>query len=261
MPVYLCIDAGNTQIVTALVRDDEIVSEQRVPSSPVLPGPEYSGLLRRHLEEAMLRPEDITGCVISSVVPHLTTTLKDACVKTCGCRVLIVDHRLPLDLKILYDDPSEVGADRICNAVAALERYRAPLIVVDMGTATTFDIVNGQREYVGGVIMPGLETAGRDLFRRAARLPDVTFDFPEKVIGTRTCESLRSGLMWGTIDQIDGMIQRICHEWGEHPVTVIATGGLSGVIAPRSRYIRHVDKSLTLFGMKYIFEQVYGEKP
>ncbi len=260
MPVYLCIDIGNTHIVCAVIKGEAILNEARVPSSPLLPVTEYAAMIRKVLNNASLQERDIRGSVISSVVPRLTPPFRRASTEVLNTDALIVDHRLPLNLKILYDDPAEVGADRICNAVAALERYPAPLIIVDMGTATTFDIVNEKREYCGGVIMPGLETAGRDLFERAARLPKVEFDFPEKVIGTRTRESLQSGLMWGTIDQIDGLIKRICDEWKKKKISVIATGGLSGIIAPRSRYIKHVDKALTLFGMKYIFEQLSGVK-
>jgi type III pantothenate kinase len=194
------------------------------------------------------------------VVPRLNAPFQEVCKELFAQEALLVDHTLPIDLKINYDDPAEVGADRICNAIGALERYKAPLIVVDMGTATTFDIVSGEREYVGGVIMPGLETAGRDLFQRAAKLPKVSFDFPKKIIGTQTRESLQSGLMWGTIDQIDGLIKRISEEWGKENITVIATGGLSEVIAPHSKTIQTVDKELTLLGMTYIYEQVRGDK-
>ena len=144
--------------------------------------------------------------------------------------------------------------------MGALNRYKAPLIVVDMGTATTFDVVSEHREYLGGVIMPGLETAGHDLFKRAAKLSRVRFDFPEKVIGTRTKESLQSGLMWGTVDQIDGLIQRISNEWKKEHITIIATGGLSEVIAPHSKYIQHVNKALTLLGMIDIYHQVHGDR-
>jgi type III pantothenate kinase len=260
MPAYLCIDIGNTQICIALIRGEEVLSEYHIPSAPPCPPAEYTAGIRRVLSSLPPEHREIRGAVISSVVPRLTRPLRDAVKAVLQKTALIVDHRLPLGLKIRYEDPSEVGADRICNAAAALKRYPAPLIIVDMGTATTFDVISEHKEYLGGVIMPGLETAGRDLFRRAARLPEVNFDFPAKVIGTRTRESLQAGLMWGTIDQIDGMIQRICKEWHKEQVTVVATGGLSEVIAPRSRYIRHVDRSLTLFGMKYIFEEVSGER-
>ncbi|MBN2781065.1 MAG: type III pantothenate kinase [Candidatus Marinimicrobia bacterium] len=256
MHALLCLDIGNTHAVLAVLRKDTLLKEIRIPSSPLLDLSEYVMAIERVLAEA--GPAECKGSVISSVVPRLTAPYTQAIRDVLHHTPLIVDHTLPIDLKIRYDDPSEVGADRICNAVGALERYSAPLIVVDMGTATTFDVVSADREYLGGVIMPGLETAGRDLFKRAARLPRVSFDFPEKVIGTRTRESLQSGLMWGTVDQIDGLIQRICDEWKAPGVTIVATGGLAGIIAPHSRYIQHVDKALTLFGMKYIYEQVTG---
>ncbi len=258
MHALLCIDIGNTHVVAALLRGDSLLSEVRIPSGPLLDISEYLSSMETLAVNAGILPADIPGAVISSVVPRLTGPFTQLVRQFIQREPVIVDHTLPLDLTIRYDDPSEVGADRICNAVGALERFKAPLIVVDMGTATTFDVVSDQREYLGGVIMPGLETAGRDLFKRAARLPKVRFDFPQKVIGTQTRESLQSGLMWGTVDQIDGLIQRICDEWKAPGVTIIATGGLAGIIAPHSRYIQHVDKALTLFGMKYIYEQVTG---
>ncbi len=259
MQNLLCIDIGNTNVTIAVIQDDKIHSEICIPSSPLLPLQEYTAFVQNMIKQTGLNSTEICGIVISSVVPRLTQPFTDVSKQIFHTEPIIVDHLLPIDLTIRYDDPAEVGADRICNAVAALERYNAPLIIVDMGTATTFDVVSRKREYLGGVIMPGLETAGRDLFKRAARLPQVQFDFPKKIIGTYTHESLQAGLMWGTVDQIDGLIQRICREWEKQSVTVIATGGLSEIIAPHSRYIQHVDKELTLFGMKYIYEQLRGD--
>lgn len=254
MQQLLCIDIGNTHIVAALMKGDMSVDSIRIPSSPLLSHQEYISLIKQMLSKY----ENIHDSVISSVVPRLTGALSDVAKEVTGKAALIVDHTLPINLDIKYDDPSEVGADRLCNAVGALEKYKAPLIVVDMGTATTFDVVSENNEYLGGVIMPGLETAGRDLFQRAAKLPKVSFDFPEKVIGTKTRESLQSGLMWGTIDQIDGLIERIKQEWGKDDVAIIATGGLSVVIAAHSKYIQQVDKDLTLSGMVNIYRQVRG---
>jgi len=256
----LCIDIGNTHVVIALLDGIEVLDTLRIPSTPLLSVPDYIAPIKDIISKLKITTADIDGAIISSVVPRLTAPFQEVCTILFGNDALVVDHNLPIDLKINYDDPAEVGADRICNAVGALEQYSSPLIVVDMGTATTFDVISGNREYLGGVIMPGLETAGRDLFQRAAKLPKVSFDFPEKIIGTKTRESLQSGLMWGTIDQIDGLIKRICNEWGENEVTVIATGGLSEVIAPHSKYIQKVDKSLTLLGMTYIYEQVRGDR-
>lgn len=256
----LCIDIGNTHVVIALLDGKKVLDTIRIPSTPLLSVPDYIFPINVMLDKLNMKSDMIDGAVISSVVPRLTNPFQEVCHKLLEKEALVVDHMLPIDLKINYDDPAEVGADRICNAIGALEHYSGPLIVVDMGTATTFDVISKKREYLGGVIMPGLETAGRDLFQRAAKLPKVSFDFPEKIIGTKTRESLQSGLMWGTIDQIDGLIKRICNEWGEKDVSVIATGGLSEVIAPYSKYIQKVDKSLTLLGMTYIYEQVWGDK-
>ena len=256
----LCIDIGNTHVVIALLDGIKVLDTIRIPSTPLLSIPDYIAPIKDLISKLKINTADIDDAIISSVVPRLTAPFQEVCTILFENDALVVDHNLPIDLKIIYDDPAEVGADRICNAIGALEQYSSPLIVVDMGTATTFDVVSRNREYLGGVIMPGLETAGRDLFQRAAKLPKVSFDFPEKIIGTKTRESLQSGLMWGTIDQIDGLIKRISHEWGEKDITIIATGGLSQVIAPHSKYIQKVDKSLTLVGMTYIYEQVRGDR-
>lgn len=260
MSHLLCIDIGNTNVVAALLQDEHVAFEIRIPSTPMQLPEEYESALAGLLKKSAIPASDIDDVLVSSVVPRLTRPFLRAAKKLSGKEALNVDYRLNIDLKICYEDPSEVGADRICNAVGALRLYKAPLIVVDMGTATTFDIVSRNREYLGGIIMPGLETAGHDLFERAARLPEVRFAFPGKLIGTNTRESLQSGLMWGTIAQIDGLIAMITEEWQESDITVIATGGLSEILAPRSRYIRHVNKELTLLGMLEIREQIRGRK-
>lgn len=256
MEYLLCIDIGNTSVVAALLQGEKVAAEIRIASSPLQVQDEYRVALSNFLKRTGLTARALCGTVISSVVPRLTAPFTEVCRQISRREPLIVDPFLPLNLKIRYEDPSEVGADRICNAAGALRFYTAPMIVVDMGTATTFDIINRKREYLGGVIMPGLETAGHDLFERAARLPEVRFAFPEKIIGTNTRESLQSGLMWGTIAQIDGLITMICEEWQEKDVNVIATGGLSEVLAQHSRFIRHVNPALTLIGMRDIWEQL-----
>ena len=257
MQHLLCIDIGNTHVVVALMKDDKPIDSVRIPSSPLLSHQEYVFLINVMLSKAG-HDIKLDDSIVSSVVPRLTGALSAVAKELTRKDALVVDHTLPIELDIKYDDPAEVGADRICNAVGALAKYQAPLIVVDMGTATTFDVVSEYNEYLGGVIMPGLETAGRDLFQRAAKLPKVSFDFPKKVIGTKTRDSLQSGLMWGTIDQIDGLIERITNEWQKDEVSVIATGGLSSVIAPHSKHIQEVDKDLTLTGMVNIYRQVRG---
>lgn len=256
MSTLLCADIGNTHIVLALMRDEHMLKSIRIPSTPLLSDKDYTQAIEKLLISQLIDPKDINGSIVSSVVPRLTKPISRVCTSLFKNETLIVSNNLAIDLKISYDNPSEVGADRICNAIGAINRYSAPLIVVDMGTATTFDIVSRNREYIGGIIMPGLETAGRDLFERAAKLPKVSFDFPQNIIGKNTRESMQSGLMWGTIDQIDGMIKRISSEWGEDHISVIATGGLSEIIAPHSCYIQEVNKALTLLGMVDIFKQV-----
>lgn len=256
MSTLLCVDIGNTHIVLALMHGENMLASTRISSTPLLSDKDYKQAIEDLLLSLSYSKNEVSGSIISSVVPRLTEPLKRVSASIFKDPAVIVDHNLPIDLKIKYADPSEVGADRICNAVGALNRYPSPLIVVDMGTATSFDIVSGNSEYLGGVIMPGLETAGHDLFERAAKLPKVSFDFPKKIIGKNTRESMQSGLMWGAIDQIDGMVKRISDEWGEKNISVIATGGLSEIIAQHSCYIQEVNKTLTLLGMVDIFKQV-----
>ncbi|MFA6619084.1 MAG: type III pantothenate kinase [Candidatus Neomarinimicrobiota bacterium] len=256
MSHLLCVDIGNTHIVLALMQNENLLASTRIPSTPLLSDKDYRDAIEDILISLSLGKNEISGSVISSVVPRLSKPLERVCTALFNDPALIIDYTLAIDLKIKYADPSEVGADRICNALGAKNRYPSPLIVVDMGTATSFDIVSRNNEYLGGVIMPGLETAGRDLFERAAKLPKVSFEFPKKVVGKNTRESMQAGLMWGTVDQIDGMIKRISDEWGEKDITVIATGGLSEVIAEHSFYIKEVNKTLTLLGMIDIFKQV-----
>ena len=259
MSNILCVDIGNTNIVLAIMQGESMLANVRIPSKPMLSDDEYHNAIQNLISASILETVDIDGSIISSVVPRLSNPLQKACKGFFSKNNFVVDYTLPLELNIKYEDPSEVGADRICNAVGAFKRFKAPLIVVDMGTATTFDLVSINYEYLGGVIMPGLETAGRDLFERAAKLPKVNFDFPKKIIGKNTAESMQSGLMWGTIDQIDGLIERVKKEWKQNEVSVIATGGLSEIITPHSRYIQEANKSLTLLGMVDIFEEIRSQ--
>lgn len=254
--MLLAIDVGNTNIVLGLMEGKTIHTHWRISTILTRTRDEFWVSIRLLADDAGIDISSIDGVIISSVVPILTHPLEEMCRKYLNCEPLVVDHTLNLDMPILYDNPSEVGADRICNAYGALKEHSSPLIVLDLGTATTFDVIS-QGSYLGGVIIPGLETSALDLFKRAARLPKVSFEFPEHIIGRTTTASLQSGLMWGAVDQIDGMIERISKELAdEKPVTCVATGGLATIIAPHTKKIKYIDKDLTLKGMRRIFDHI-----
>ncbi|MCB0274223.1 MAG: type III pantothenate kinase, partial [Calditrichaeota bacterium] len=191
---------------------------------------------------------------ISSVVPNITQIFIRMSEKYFGRLPFVVENDLDLGIRIDYQPKTSVGADRICNAVAVLESYGGPAVVVDFGTATTFDVVSEDSVYLGGIIAPGLETASWGLHERASKLPKVSFDFPASVIGKSTDQSLQAGLMLGTVSMIDGLIDMIAGELNQKPV-VVATGGLSNMIAPRSRWISHVEKQLVLLGLMSIYRR------
>src|SRR6185295_16308096 len=196
----------------------------------------------------------IDAVVIASVVPPLDQTLKLMSQRGFQLSPLFVNHTVDTGLKILYDSPADVGADRIVDAVAAVTKYGAPCIVVDFGTATTFNAVNAAHEYLGGVIAPGLRISAEALFSRAAKLPRVEIKRPEKVIATSTDGAMRSGLYHGYAGLVDGVLEKMIAEMGSRP-RVIATGGLAPVIAGASKFIEKIDETLTLDGLRLIYER------
>ncbi|HKV35143.1 MAG TPA: type III pantothenate kinase [Pyrinomonadaceae bacterium] len=240
--MLLAIDAGNSNIKVALFNDYEIRAQWRLTSS------ELDQLAR-------MNPENIDAIVIASVVPTLNPTLTRISEDHFKLTPVFVDYTTPAGLKILYDSPAELGADRIVDAVAAVEKYGAPCIVVDFGTATTFNAINAAEEFLGGAISPGLMTCSEALFARAAKLPRVKLEQPERVIGKSTVSAMQSGIYYGYAGLVDGVLEKMIAEMGETP-RVIATGGLAQAIAPASRYIDLTDDTLTLEGLRLVYERI-----
>jgi type III pantothenate kinase len=253
--MLLAVDIGNTEVTLGLFENRRLVRSYRVSSET-----------RRTADEALLllrqvAPELASGkhaSVLASVVPPQTAIFAEAAKELLGKAPLQVTAASAPWIKIEYRDPGAVGADRIANAVAAIERHGTPVIVVDFGTATTFDVISKDGRYLGGVIAPGVVTGAENLIRRAARLGAFEIKAPPRVVGKSTEESLQSGLLYGAVGQVDAIVRRIAAETRTRP-KVIATGGLAKAIAPHSKTIQKVDAHLTLHGLRMIHERADGK--
>lgn len=253
--MLLAIDAGNTNVVFAVFDGEKLRGSWRSATEARRTKDEYVALLSFWLKEAGLEPSAISGAIIASVVPDLDFTLKTLCRQYFNAEPLMVGHGLDLGLKVLLPRAQEAGADRLVNAVGALARYKPPLVIIDFGTATTFDVVD-EEGYRGGVIAPGINLSLEALHRAAAKLPRVNVDRPSRVIGTGTIEAMQSGVYWGYIGLIEGLIQRIRDEYksvSNKPMTIIATGGLSPLFQGGTNVIQNIDLDLTLTGLRLIY--------
>jgi type III pantothenate kinase len=255
--VLLAIDVGNTETVLGVFQGDELIAHWRMATVPERTGDELALLFGGFLEhEGLHFSKEITGVVISSVVPAATDALRDMVTRYFHFDPVVLEPGTRTGIAILIDNPREVGADRIANALAAFARYGGPCIVVDFGTATNFDVVSAKGEYLGGVIAPGLQVAASSLYRAAARLTRVELRPPRSVIGKSTVEAVQSGLILGAAAEVDGIVERIEKELGS--ARVIATGGLAPVVIPHCSTVIEHDPWLTLEGLRLVFERNVG---
>ena len=259
-PMLLTLDVGNTNTVLGLYQlaSDELVTHWRISTLRTQTADEYGVLFLNLFAMRKIEVTEITSIIISSVVPPLESTLRQVCERYFNLKPMFVEPGIKTGMPILVDNPAELGADRLVNGVAAFARYGGPCIVVDFGTATTFDVISVKGEYLGGVIAPGLAISAEALFSRAARLSRVDVKKPARVVGTNTIAHLQSGLYYGYIGLVDGILERMLQETrnAEGPAPkIIATGGLARLIADDSRYIETIDDMLTLDGLRLIYER------
>jgi type III pantothenate kinase len=252
--MLLVIDVGNTQTVMGVYDGEKLLVDWRLSTDISRSGDEFWVILRNLFRETNLDTDMVDGICISSVVPQLQVVLEDVCARYFKDEPIVVEPGVKTGLSILYDNPKEVGADRIVNSVAGIGLYGCPLVLVDFGTATTFDAVSEKAEYLGGAIVPGIMISAEALFQRAAKLHRVELIAPESVIGRDTSSSIRSGLVYGYAELVDGMVRRFKAEMGGSP-KVIATGGCAGIIAEHSKEIDEVSPLLTLIGLRIIYEK------
>ncbi len=250
--MLLTLDLGNTEITAGLFDGAELRAHWRLTTNPGRTPDEWGSALGGFLLQAGHSPNEVRAVCLASVAPAVTQSVVEGVTRATGCTGVAIDARSPLPVRLEVDEPLSVGADRIVNVLAAKELYQADTIVVDFGTATTFDCITADGRFLGGVIMPGLRTAADQLTRRTAKLPAVELRAPPRVIGRRTEECIQAGVLYGTVDAVDGLVRRIREEWpggGGTPV-VVATGGLAAVVAPLSTTISRVDPHLTLQGLR-----------
>ena len=253
--MLLALDAGNTNVTVGIFQNGSLLDHRRLRTVREQTSDEWGILLMSLLRYASLDPAEVRGIIISSVVPPINSALAEMSQRYFGLEAVFVTAETDSGLTIRYDNPAEVGADRIVNSVAAFRKYGGPCVIVDLGTAITFDAISANAEYLGGIISAGIGISVEALFSRTARLPLVDFRKPASVIGTNTVASMQSGLYYGAVGAIDGMIERLREVLGPETRTV-ATGGQANLIADGSKYIRHVDENLTLDGLYLIWQRL-----
>jgi len=250
--MLLVVDVGNTHTVLGLYDGERLVHDFRIETSKGRTSDEHHVLLLNLLTLAGVKRGEVRASILASVVPSFNDTVIEAIDRAFDHEIMVVGPGIKTGMPVLYENPREVGADRIVNAVAAYERVKGAAIVVDFGTATTFDCISGKGEYLGGSIAPGMQISASALFARAARLPRSEIARPPRAIGRNTVHSMQSGIVFGYVGLVDGLVQRLASEM-DTDVAVIATGGLAGLIEPESETIDDVDEFLTLEGLRLIY--------
>lgn len=252
--MLLAIDIGNTNIVIGGILDDKIVFKARIATDRLKTSDQYGVEIKNMLEAFGTDCEDISDCIISSVVPPVFNSVNTGVVKMIGKKPMVVGPGLKIGLNIHTDIPSQVGSDLIVSAVAALAEYQAPLLLIDMGTATTIQVIEPKNVFIGGMILPGVMVSLDSLSSRTAQLPGISLEKPKHIIGKNTVDCMRSGAMYGTAAMLDGVIDRISRETG-HSFTVLATGGLAQFIIPLCEHEILLEKDLPLKGLNIIYKK------
>lgn len=252
--MVLAVDIGNSNIVLGCFEGEEIRFVERLSTNQNSTALEYTVLIKTILELNNMSCCSFDGAIISSVVPSVTQTVKDAVMRLTGQSAMIVGPGMKTGLKIMLDNPTQLGSDRVADAVAATNFYPSPLIIIDMGTATTISVIDKDKKFLGGMIIPGLKVSLDSLANRTSQLPKISLDPPKKVIGTNTVDCMKSGIIYSTASSIDGVINRIEDELGEN-CTVISTGGLSNTIIPFCMHDIIIDEQLLLKGLMIIYNK------
>jgi type III pantothenate kinase len=258
--MLLAFDIGNTQITTGLFRGESLVAKWRLSTGRGKSGEDLWGSLIGLFREANLDPAGVETACIASVVPAVQEALQEMCLQHLGLIPIVVAPGVNTDMPILYDDPSQIGADRIVNSIAGAAMYGCPLIIVDSGTATKFEAISAEAQYLGGAIFPGLGISAEALWCNAALLPKVEFSAPASAIGGDTSSSIRAGLIYGYAAMVDGMVRRIKKEMGGAP-KVVTTGGNAKIIAKHSTEIDEISPLLTLIGLRIIAQAARSRGP
>lgn len=247
-------DVGNTNIVLGVYDHDELKHHWRIETNRNKTEDEYGMIIKSLFEHVNLSFSDIDGIIISSVVPPIMFSLERMCQKYFHVKPLVVGPGIKTGLNIKYENPREVGADRIVNAVAAIHEYGSPLVIVDFGTATTYCYINENKQYMGGAIAPGIGISTEALYSRAAKLPRIEIARPDHIVGKNTVAAMQAGILYGYVGQVEGIVKRMKDQAAKSP-TVIATGGLASLIAQESKIIDVVDPFLTLKGLQIIYKR------
>lgn len=253
--MILTIDIGNTNTVVGFFEGENLLESVRIGSDRTKTNDEYEILLRSLFQLKQININNFEGGIISSVVPSLTGTIVSAAEKIISCKMLKVGPGVKTGLNILYDDPKEVGSDRIVNAVGAIKKYGYPLLILDFGTATTYCVIDRNKNYLGGIIAPGIGISADALFTKTAKLPRVELEAPSKFLNKNTADAMKSGIIFGKVGEVEYLVQHLKEETGIQEAKVIATGGIASIIMNSTDVIDTYDADLTLFGLREIYEK------